>query len=195
MRLSVNENKIINEIGAVHPTKSSFSKLVKALGMARNEIGETVEGLKSVGYLSVTAVNEIYLLADGRKHLGIDVDDITTTPKPEKTAVKPVGLPSTSLGGQPGTYRIPVNAAPSFIHPTTKTKEAITGVTVLAQLDKLADKLNKPTVTIDDFETKLAVLERLGVILSNDVEVMLLAIRDDLISAVVNATRDSLSRN
>ncbi len=58
------------------------------------------------------------------------------------------------------------------------------GSSVLLSVRELATRLNKPKFSIDDFSDKCATLEQLGVVLSDDIEVMLLAIRDDLKKAV-----------
>jgi len=67
---------------------------------------------------------------------------------------------------------------------TTASQEPVKSQSsVLLSIDKLAKQLNKPKVEIADLSEKCATLERLGLVLSDDIEDMLLAIRDDLMRA------------
>ena len=152
-------------IGAVHPAKSSFSKLVKALGTtSRNEISEVVSGLKAVGYLNVTTVNEIYLLADGRKYLGIDIDG---TGIPETLGINDK-VASNSKATQQEKHAIATDVI--------EKKEP----DVLNSIAALGERLARPTININNIEIKTQALNELSKYLAEDIADLLLEVKADL---------------
>lgn len=165
MRISVSENIILKAVVACHPVKSSFAKLVKETGMARNEVEETIVDLKKIGYVNVTPANEIYLLKDGQKFLGVDNVKSETAPpfirKPTQAVVNDKQLPSVEK-------------------ETQQVQEAEKTPSVLLSIDDLAKKLNKPPVEIADCDLKGQALAKLADLMSDDIAELLLAIKSDL---------------
>ncbi len=161
------ENTVLNAISTSHPVKSSFAKLTKETGMARNEIKEVVTDLNKIGYISTTTANEIYLVADGRKFLGLDNDN--SDAKPTASSSK---LPNIN-----SSIKEPV----SLIEKGKVNSEQPTEEHgVLTSIDELAMKLNKPVIEITDCDLKGQALTRLADLMSDDIAELLLDIKADL---------------
>jgi hypothetical protein len=177
MKLSMHEHQVLKAIAACHPVKSSYSKLVKETGMARNEIEEITGDLKKIGYLNVTPAKEVYLMEDGRKHLGISSDKsesskfITLPPKAAvKLPVKDEQQVKTAIEGNKVLKP----------HVNDVLDLSIEQHPVLAAIDLLEAKLNKPAVVIADYDIKIQTLERLSLFLEDSIAEKLIAIKDDL---------------
>jgi hypothetical protein len=173
MRINVNENTILKAVGESHPVKSSFAKLVKETGMARNEVTEVVDGLKKIGYVNVTPANEIYLKADGRKYLGIEavsseIKSSCAVQKEVTTQVKTKGSNALSKDLEPKAL------------DNGKEKSLAPKRSVLSSIDELAMKLNKPVVEIADCDLKGQALAKLADLMSDDIAELLLDIKSDL---------------
>lgn len=161
MLLTMHENTILNAIAESHPVKSSYAKLVKVTGKARNDIDKNIRGLKAIGFVNVTTANEIYLLEDARKHLGIDSN--------QKTAVR---IPSAIPEQQ--------KQAASEVCTATHTDNDTRANRVAAQLRVLDEQLNNPTIAISDNELKGRTLARLADLMADDIAALLLEIKSDL---------------
>lgn len=161
MRMTMHEHEVLTAIHTCHPVKSSYAKLVKATGKARNEIGEIVDGLKAIGYVNVTPANEIYLIKDGKAFLGISDE------------VKNNTQPTTKDEHQEVADEISQSFTPeNEQHP------------VLASIDAFAETLNKPVLVIEDLDLKGEALAKLAPLLSDDIAELLLEIKSDLERAV-----------
>ncbi len=141
MRISVEENKILNAVMATYPLKSSIAKIVSETRLSKNKVIDVVEELKKVGYVNRTSSNEVYLKSDGRNYLGI-----TSTCNKENADMRDANEQ----------------------HP------------VLASIDKIANKLNKPAIKIADCDLKTQALSKLAEIMSDDIAKLLLEIKCDL---------------
>jgi biotin operon repressor len=173
MRINVNENTILKAVGESHPLKSSFAKLVKETGMARNEVTEVVDGLKKIGYVNVTPANEIYLKADGRKYLGIDTvnSEVKYSSSVQKEAA-PISLAKDcNVLSKDLEPKALVNGEEKSLTPKRS---------VLSSIDELAMKLNKPAIEIADRDLKGQALAKLADLMSDDIAELLLDIKSDL---------------
>ena len=173
MRINVNENTILKAVGESHPVKSSFAKLVKETGMARNEVTEVVDGLKKIGYVNVTPANEIYLKADGRKYLGID------TVNSEVKSSPVVLIVPASMGKVKGSNTLSKDLEPKTL-VNGEEKSLAPKTSVLSSIDDLAIKLNKPAIEITDCDLKGQALTKLADLMSDDIAELLLDIKADL---------------
>ncbi len=174
MRITMHEHEILKAIHLCHPAKSSYAKLVKATGKARNEIGEIVDGLKAIGYVNVTPANEIYLIKDGKAFVGIS-DDI-------KDKAPLSSMPTTQLTAKDEQQASDAIEGSKKLKP--HVQDAIDFSTeqhpVLASIDLLEQKLSKPVLVIDDLELKGQALAKLAPLLSEDIAELLLEIKGDL---------------
>jgi len=168
------ENTVLKAIATCHPVKSSFAKLTKETGMARNEIEEVVTGLKKIGFVNVTPGNEVYFMEDGRNHLGI-----TSVPtaksaqdKEERKPVVPALLTSALVARKPVVKQKVARLSESTIETQQNG--------VLTSIDELAIKLNKPVIKITDCDLKGQALARLADLMSEDIAELLLDIKADL---------------
>lgn len=161
MRLTMHENTILNAIAESYPVKSSYAKLVKLTGKARNDIDEIVLALKAVGFVNVTTDKEIYLLEDGRKHLGIDSNKTQT-----------VRIPS----AKPEQQKKSASEVCTAMHTDNNTRAN----RVAAQLRVLDEQLNKQSIEISDNELKGQTLARLAELMADDIAALLLEIKSDL---------------
>ena len=136
------ENTVLNAISTSHPVKSSFAKLTKETGMARNEIKEVVTDLNKIGYISTTTANEIYLVADGRKFLGLDNDN---------SKVRSPGNSTEEIIAVSGHRDISADIDPL----ASASEETISPEsTVFKSIDELEARLNKPVFEINDLKLK-----------------------------------------
>jgi hypothetical protein len=149
----MHENDVLNAVASCHPVKSSYAKLVKVTGKARNDLTEIVTALKAVGFLNVTPSNEIYLLKDGLHYVGID-------------HANPASSSSLSPDIEPK----------AFTEDQTSKPER----TVFSSIEQLAIKLSKPTVEVDNVDLKAQTLTKLAEILSDDIAELLLEIKGDI---------------
>lgn len=175
--MSMHEHQVLKAIADCHPVKSSYSKLVKETGMARNEIEEITGDLKKIGYLNITPAKEVYLMEDGRKHLGISSDKSESskvTPLPPKAAIK---LPAKDE--QQVQEVIEGNKA---LKPHVQDDIDFTNEQhpVFASIDELALKLNQPVVEIIDCDLKCQALTKLADLMSEDIADLLIDIKNDL---------------
>lgn len=177
MRITMHEIEVLKAIGLCYPVKSSYAKLAKSTGKARNEIEELVGGLKAIGYVNVTPANEVYLIDDGRKYLGIGSN------KPDSN--KAIDKPSKAIPKLPVKDEQQVNDAIEG-NKTLKPhlRDDIDFSTeqhpVLASIDALSEKLNKPKFVIEDLDLKGQALAKLAPLLSDDIAELLLEVKDDL---------------
>ncbi len=162
MRINVNENTILKAVGSLDPVKSSFAKLVKETGMARNEVTEVVAGLKKIGYVNTTPAHEVYLKADGRKYLGLDV----LTSKGKTSTLK-----DNDDSGEDSYIKSVV---------AEKDDHSVEQHGVLTSIDEQAIKLNKPVIKIVDCDLKGQALAKLADLMSDDIAELLLDIKADL---------------
>ena len=176
MRLTVNENTILKAIGESHPVKSSFAKLVKESGMARNEIEDTVDGLKKVGYLNVTAVNEIYLLDDGRKYLGINSLSVKAKSPGNSTDEIIAASEHHNISSDKEPTPFVGSVSSVAINDPLDAKQH----PILTAIDDLESKLNKPANVITDLDLKGQALTKLAALLSEDIAELLLDVKADL---------------
>lgn len=175
MRISIHEQKILNAVADCYPVKSSFAKLVKETGKARNEIEEIVGGLKRIGYVNITTANEIYLIDDGRKYLGIG-SAVKTKPVnelPSKAVSHFQQRISKDKAAEPAESKLPSKT-------TEQAQETKPAHGVLLSIDELARKLNKPVVEIADCDLKGQALAKLADLMADDIAALLLEIKGDL---------------
>jgi hypothetical protein len=177
MKLSMHEHQVLKAIAACHPVKSSYSKLVKETGMARNEIEEITGDLKKIGYLNVTPAKEVYLMEDGRKHLGISSEKSESSkviPLPPKAAVKlPVKDEQQVQEAIEGNKALKPHLQDVIDFSTEN-------YSVLDSIDAIGEKLNKPKFVIDELDLKVEALARLSPFMSDDISELLLEIKGDL---------------
>jgi hypothetical protein len=144
--------------------KSSFTKLTKEVGMARNDVIEVITDLKKIGFVNVTSGNEVYFMEDGRKHVGV-----CTSP--------------TAKSAQDKEERCTIKA-PSILHKTDvackPSIEAKSKHDVLNSINELATKLNKPVIEIVDLDLKSQALVKLAALMSDDISDLLLGVKADL---------------
>jgi len=163
----MHENTIMLEIAKSYPSASSIKKLVTATGKARNEIVENLESLKLIGYISLTNKNEVYLLADGRKYLGVEnTTPIHSLPVDDKQKASDVKDADTAL-------KASQNNVTSIGRSKTK---------LLDQIKLLGEKLKQPdfNIHLTDAELKIAALRKLAPLLSDDLQELLEDIANDI---------------
>ena len=164
----MHENTVLNAISTSHPVKSSFAKLTKETGMARNEIIEVVTDLKEIGYINTTTANEIYLVADGRKFLGLDNDN---------SKAKSPGNSTEEIIAISGHRDIAADIETS----SSASEEVISPEsTVFKSIDELATKLSEPVFEINDLALKGQALTKLAALMSEDISDLLLEVKEDL---------------
>ena len=168
------EQKILNSIAKCYPTKSSYKKLVVETGMARNEVEEVVIGLKKIGYVNVTPKSEIYLIEDGKNYLGV------SSIKPENNN-SVSAKPATNLPSKDEQQLQEAIEASKTIKPVSDGNKLSTEQhSVLASIDILEEKLNKPKQVVEELDLKGQALTRLASLMSDDIAKLLIDIKDDL---------------
>ena len=174
MRLSVMENKVLNAIAACYPTKSSYKKLTTELGVARNELLEVIDDLKKVKYVNDTPSNEIYLMKEGLKCMGIEAIPTTKSAQvKEGKSVDEFYTPSTKEEVTKVALGISVKVTDQLNSDTREKR-------IDDQLNALLEKISKPKSVIGDLELKGQVLTRLADIVSDDIAEVLLSVNEDL---------------
>jgi biotin operon repressor len=178
MKLHLHEIEALKAIGKIDPVFSSFAKLEKETGRARNEIKEIIEGLAKIGYLKATPKNEVYLLKDGREYLGLSP---ASTGLPNATLVKRNIVESVPVAMSKDTNPI-VREVPTFTknQPATATRKSISRTVLFDEIKTVSECVNYDPVFIDNKELKTDVLIELAKTLPVNVSSLLIDIAKDL---------------
>lgn len=186
VRLTVVENQILNALAETLPANSSVKKLTKALGRAREEIVETLEGLGRLKMLSIANNNEVYLLKEGKAHLGLSPAKDEPKSALAKSSVEQFNeelVPRVAKTIANKRADNLLNAESSgAINPARENEstEQTKRNGLMVSLDKLTKKLGTPVHKVSERELKCEVLERLSIIVSDDIAEVLTDIKADL---------------
>ena len=183
VRLTVVENQILKALAETLPANSSVKKLTKILGRARTEVVEGLEGLGRINFLRVNNKNEVFLRKDGRIHLGI----YQTSEEPSELTAEQfnrglVPRVAKALTGEASSKpEISPKAAEQFKKDLSSGGVgSVKKDSLMMSIDALAQKLNKPVHEVSERELKCEVLERLSIIVSDDIAEVLTDIKADL---------------
>ncbi len=168
MNLSLKEIEILNALKAEYPKPSSVKKLALFTHRERSVIKNVLHGLKALTLLSVTDKNEVYLLKAGKEYLGVDYTDIKPFIKSDSAEVHV--LKANPVESSVTTIEKEATAAPKETLP----------INIEQSLLNLASKLKVRRVSISELSLKVEVLERLSLLLSDDISDVLSAIAKDL---------------